>query len=350
VLVTPGASSALVDALVGGAEIPGLTVHSFRPVDPGPMDERPITVDQTNASVVVGERIVVKWMREPRPDARAPMLLGHLAAVGFADMPTVYAALYRDRDLVAIVTAFLPEALDGWDWYVDALVAQLNGGPEADFAGALGVLTAELHVALASRSDAFPEPVTEAAGVDWAAAGLSVLAEAVQAEAELASDDDWVAAGADRLAAEIQASRSVVRTPVMHIHGDLHVGQVLQWRGGFAVNDFDGNPTVAPTTLEPAARDVAQMRTSLLHVGEMANRRTGDRHREAVHAWGARGAEDLLDSYLHHLAAHGLTHIFDAGLLRPFEVEQECRELLYAARFRPSWRYAPMGVLRSWFG
>ncbi|MFI5893647.1 hypothetical protein ACIA5D_26430 [Actinoplanes sp. NPDC051513] len=43
-------------------------------------------------------------------------------------------------------------------------------------------------------------------------------------------------------------------------------------------------------------------------------------------------------------------HLLDEKLLRPFEVEQECRELIYAARFLPRWRYAPMGVLRSWYG
>ena len=27
------------------------------------------------------------------------------------------------------------------------------------------------------------------------------------------------------------------------VHGDLHVGQVLEWSGGLAVIDFDGNPS-----------------------------------------------------------------------------------------------------------
>jgi|SRR4051795_11219687 hypothetical protein len=41
-------------------------------------EERPITVDQTNLSVVVGERVVVKWMRSPGGD-RSPRLLAHPA-------------------------------------------------------------------------------------------------------------------------------------------------------------------------------------------------------------------------------------------------------------------------------
>jgi maltokinase len=40
----------------------------------------------------------------------------------------------------------------------------------------------------------------------------------------------------------------------------------------------------------------------------------------------------------------------DERLLAAFEVEQECRELVYAARFLPRWRYAPMATLRARFG
>jgi maltokinase len=40
----------------------------------------------------------------------------------------------------------------------------------------------------------------------------------------------------------------------------------------------------------------------------------------------------------------------DARLLAAFEVEQECRELVYAARFLPRWRYAPLATLRARYG
>jgi maltokinase len=40
----------------------------------------------------------------------------------------------------------------------------------------------------------------------------------------------------------------------------------------------------------------------------------------------------------------------DEALLAAFEVEQLCRELVYAARFLPRWRYAPMATLRARFG
>jgi maltokinase len=331
------------------------------PLDAGPLDERGITVDQTNTSVVVGERVVVKWLRSdgaagPR---RTPDLLAHLAAVGFTRTPTPHAALYAEPttgspSLVALVTAYLPEARDGWEWCVEVLLDHLGGGPAAEFAADLGALTAELHAALATASPVFPEPVTYVQDATWASSGLAAVTDVLDLmPADAATGDDdarWLARHADRLRADIEPARSVARTPVIHLHADLHVGQILRWRGGYAVIDFDGNPTVTAPPMEPAVRDVAQLRTSLAHVGQIADRRSQGRHTATIVRWSRQAADDLLAAYRLGLRERGLEWIFDERLLRPFEVEQECRELLYAARFLPRWRYAPMGVLRSWYG
>ena len=343
--VPTGASAGLVDALAAGRPVPGHTVRTFVPLGPGDLAERPITVDQTNVSVVVGERAVVKWLRSPGAD-RAPRLLAHLAAAGFTRMPAPHAAVFRDGALVALVTAFLPAAEDGWDWCVDALLAALEGGPPASFGAELGTLAAELHAALATPSAVRAEPVSVAAPGDggWAA----VLAEAVEVAGE-DEDGRWLRSVVPALAADLASPARDRAGPAVELHGDLHVGQVLRWRDGYAVTDFDGHPTAAHRP-EPVARDVAQLRTSVLHVAEIANRRTGGARRPALLAWGHSAADELLAGYRAGLAARGLAHLLDEELLRPFEVEQECRELVYAARFLPRWRYAPMGVLRSWYG
>ncbi|MEV6846007.1 hypothetical protein [Actinoplanes sp. NPDC051411] len=361
-------SADLVAAVISGEGRPGLRV--FAPIDPGPLQERPITVDQTNRSVVVGERVIVKWMRSPGPD-RSPRLLAHLAEAGFTRMPTPHAALFRGDDLVALITQFLPGALDGWDWGVDAL---LDG--EADFGAELGVLAAELHAALATPSSVIPSPVRVMAGADdWKTA---------VDEAVAAAGDDWVRSIASRLAVDLAPAAAPAASPTpelggtskpggydnfaassteslsvrerpgpaLLLHGDLHIGQILKWRpkgrSELAVTDFDGHPTAADRP-EPLARDIAQLRTSILHVAEIANKRTGGQRVEEFRAWGRRTADDLLAAYVDELTDRNLSHLFDPALLRPFEVEQECRELVYAARFLPRWQYAPMGVLKSWY-
>ncbi|HKD99254.1 MAG TPA: hypothetical protein VKB69_16870, partial [Micromonosporaceae bacterium] len=117
-----GSSAALLATLARPAPD---EVRCYQPLPPLPdVVERPITVDQTNHSVVIGERVVVKWYTPPAPPPqRAPDLLAHLLAAGFARTATPYAAVYRGGHLVALVTAYLPGAVDGWDWCVEAALA-----------------------------------------------------------------------------------------------------------------------------------------------------------------------------------------------------------------------------------
>jgi len=340
-----GDSAALVVAISSDRSPGRLDVRTFSPMPDVAAQERPITVDQTNVSVVVGERVVVKWMR-PRSWARAPELLAHLAATGFRGTPTPYAAAYREGALVALITEYLPDAVDGWQWCVDDLRTAVEGGAPPDFGAALGRLTADLHAALATPSPVYSSPVASRPrlGGALAEAGLSTL------DANRALDDE-LARHAPAMAAEIEALRQIEGpVTVIHPHGDLHVGQVLRWQHGYTVIDFDGNPAVPGQEWQPATRDVAQLRTSVLHAAQIVDKHTEGRHRTVLLAQACAQADELLHAYRARLAEHGLAELFDERLLRPFEVEQECRELLYAAEFLPRWRYAPMGVLRFWYG
>lgn len=339
--VEPGASERLVAALAGRSALPpGWTAEAFAPV-PVAMGERPITVDQTNVSVVVGERIVVKWIADPSSGPhRAPRLLARLAAAGFTQTAPPYAAVHRDGKLVALVTGYLPDAQDGWDWCVDAA---LSADP---FAASLGRLTADLHAALATPAG--PAPGSGSDGAGWYERAVAAAGEA----ARLTPGDDgrWLEFRSAEFEAALRPLRAVGVTPVQTIHGDLHVGQVLKWRDGYAVIDFDGNPTVEGVDEpQPAARDVAQLLTSLEHVAQIAIKRR-DADPDAMGVWAKHARRALLDAYMARLGELGRPEIFDRRLLRAFEVEQECRELIYAARFLTRWRYAPMGVLRRWFG
>jgi maltokinase len=346
-LAPDGATTRLVTALAGGGEPPGCTVRRFRDLPPLLRDvERRITIDRTNTSVVVDEQVVVKWLR-PGATSRAPDLLAHLLASGFTGMPTPYAAVYRDGEPVAMVTAFLPDAVGGWEWCVADLLDWLDGGPAAGFAQAIGTLAAQLHAALATPSVVLPAPVT---AVTVPAGDFDALREA-RALTLLAdaTDGRWLADRATALANDIDRPARHSATAIQ-IHGDLHVGQLLRWRDGLAVIHFDGDPTAATADgWQPAARDLAQLCTSVLHVAQIANRRSDGRHRQRLLDWAEESADELLRAYRAELAARGLSALLDERLLRPFEVEQECRELIYAAKFLPRWRYAPMGVLRSWY-
>jgi len=164
------------------------------------------------------------------------------------------------------------------------------------------------------------------------------------------SDGDDVRARLPLMRAALRALSDVVGTPVQRVHGDLHVGQMLRWREGLAVIDFDGNPAADPATAalpQPAARDVAGMLCSLDHVGRIVDKQMGRLRHAEVERWIAHSRHRFLSAYRRVLADADRSDLLDERLMPAFEVEQECRELVYAARFLPRWRYAPMAALRA---
>ncbi|MBG0828455.1 aminoglycoside phosphotransferase [Planomonospora sp. ID67723] len=340
-----GRTAALVGALTSAVP-PPYAVRLFRPlpeVPPGAA-ERGFDSDQTNHSVIVGETLVVKWLTPPAPLPHpAPEMFAHLVSAGFTATAEPYAALSRDGELLALVTAYLPDARDGWEWCVDEAAAGRTA-----FTGDLGVLAADLHVALATPSAVFTDPVRlSRPRPAWFARAESALREAL--ELTDGEDGEWLASRASLLTSAFGTLQDHGATPLIRIHGDLHVGQILRWRDGYAVIDFDGNPTVSDTDLfQPAARDLAQLSTSLEHAGQVAVRRRGA-DSAVIGEWAAEATRSLEDAYRGRLLDRGHSHLLHGGLLRAFAVEQECRELIYAARHLPRWRYAPMGVLRSWY-
>ena len=322
--------------------------------------ERAIEADQTNASVVVGERAIVKWFRRVGPGpSRAATLIAHLDAVGFRGIPPPLGwATWRSPAAVELAIAqgdgFLPDARDGWDWAVARLERHVAHAPDACpndcdpwFGAAIGRLVADLHDALATESAVIATPRMPAATeviTDWHERARATLEEAIALTAAddpasgeiLAALEPGIRTTIDRL----RRDRPVATQPV---HGDLHVGQVLAWAGGLAVIDFDGNPALdaaANALRQPIERDLAQMLSSLDHVGRIVEQQAALAAADAIGGWIARTRREFL------AAAGGSP---DPVLLAAFEVEQECRELVYAARFLKRWRYAPMATLRARF-
>lgn len=368
-----GLSRSLLDALRDRREPGGpfvvrpladLPARTGRTASPAP--ERAIGVDQTNESVVVGDSVIVKWLQRPEPGGqRAATLLAHLGAVGYEGVPTPYGSLAwlapdGREATIALVDAYLPDASDGWDWCVARLQGHLRHDdgacpPDCDpwIGGPLGALVAGLHLALATPSAFIPEPMSDATPEEvheWRTAATATLDEALALErTEHGGELGTLASPIRNVLATLVTDMG---TPVQPIHGDLHVGQVLEWRGGLALIDFDGNPTLGEGSNalhQPAARDVAQMTTSLDHVGRVVADGVDGVLVPRVATWIAETTTAFLAAYTDGLREGGRADLFDAALLAPFEVEQECRELVYAARFLPRWRYAPMAALRARF-
>jgi maltokinase len=321
--VTPGASIELAARLLGRQC----------------STERPITVDQTNLSVVVDESVVVKWLLPPVPSPHPGVqLIRHLTAAGFDEMPRLIGVDERDGVVHAVVTSYLPGALDGWDWYVDDVEQSLAGTVDLEdlvaSAGRMGAITARLHTALEDLQPAMVE--------------VGAVAEQAMADLRLATSRldglDWL--DAQRVSAVLQPLLAAGPVRGHRIHGDLHAGQFLRAGDTIVVTDFDGNPLqdlVGRARAQSPLGDVASLVQSIEHVGAVVvKRRRPDRGAD-VDCFAVAATSAALQAYT-------AVHTVDDALLLAFRVAQELHEYAYSIHHLPHWRYVADAALPTLLG
>lgn len=322
-----GAAEALVRLLADGdVERDGFTVTGWHH-QPAEV-ERAITVDQTNESVVVGDRAVVKWTfladEGPHP---APSLLSLLDAAGFTGTPTPWGAVAWHGRLLALVVDYVPGAVDGWTWAVDD-IRTLDLDRAAASGQEVGALVAGFHRSLSSTS----RPATGAEVASWRRGALRDLDRALEVST---SPVLRAHAGDARSLLGVEHRGDVL---VQRVHGDLHVGQVLRSPDRTVLTDFDGNPVVpAPERVreQPVALDVAGMAQSFTHAGLVVRKHHPELDPARVEAVAATARQAFLTAY----------GDVDLDLLRAFSVRQVCREFTYAATHLPRWTYVPDAAL-----
>ena len=142
---------------------------------PACVGERRLAVEQSNTSVVLGERLILKLYRLLEPGENPDVeVSAFLAGVGFADTPALAGSVTYEADgsraSAAMLQAYLAGAGDAWAAMLSALASDPERGVE--MAERIGDLTARLHRALASRPEdlAFPaRPATVEETAAWRA-------------------------------------------------------------------------------------------------------------------------------------------------------------------------------------
>lgn len=299
-------------------------------LDLGDPSERPIGVEQSNTSYVVGEQLVVKLFRRiwrgTHPEIE---VVEHLSG-RVESVPAFQGAVEWNGHGVALLQEYVPDGRDGWTWCSEAAMA----GDVADV-GRIGALSAELHAALRGMGTSAAGPGVLRAWHEAADAQLDRVLDAVPAEmaAELTP-------ALPRIRAELAALEAPGEPPVLQrVHGDFHVGQILAAGDRLVVLDFEGEPArpvadrAAPGT---ALRDVAAMLRSFDHIGRYVEHELWPGHRADIERWIDAARAAFLDGY----------GSVDAALLRALEFEKECYEFTYAVDFDPSWMYAAQGGMR----
>jgi maltose alpha-D-glucosyltransferase/alpha-amylase len=334
------------------------------PGDPGP--ERVLGADQSNTSVVLGERVLLKAYRRLQtglnPDLEMTAFLSEQAA--FPAVPPIagFAEVIDTRQgttTVAMAQAFVPDASDAYEAVAESLTAWLLAPGEVsveyatEVAADIGILTAGLHAAAADGHglpEMGPRPATRDEVRRWAVSAHAALDRAL----EVTPDDagSTLRRLAPRIAEALTVLDAIPTAPeVIRAHGDYHLGQVLIAPDGYRIVDFEGDPLLSideRRAHRSPLRDVASMLRSFDHVGRSAGRRARTRSGGVIErpgldldGWLRRSRERFLDAYRAGLPERQVVPDIDPDLLRAFEIEKECNEFAYAATWLPSWLWAP---------
>ena len=361
---------ALVAACLDGSTLAGdglVLTGTAGPV-PAPVaaeDVRPLGIDQSNTSVVLGGRTVLKCYRRVAPGGHPEIELTRwLSGRGLACLPAVHgsatASLGGGEPAGALLLQdFVADGRDGWLAAEAELGALLDAGdpeaaaraPEA-WAPGVGRATAELHALLATAEEpAFAPCRATAADAEQLAAG---------AAAEL---DEALARVGGEAGAELAAAGACAPRPVCALR-----------RGRAAAPD--PRPRRPPPRPVPPARRRRALRSSTSRASRRRARRrgggsprrcatspgccarstmrpTGSATRAARRpgrsplAWLAAARGAIRSAYEQRLAELGAPFAVDPGLLAAFEAEKAAYEFVYAVRFLPAWLEVPRRALPS---
>ncbi len=296
-----------------------------------------LTGEQSNTSIVYrrasGHPIICKVFRQLsaglNPDIE---LQSALTAAGSRHVPDTVGSLegaWQDpADEAAIVAgslAFAQEFFPGVEdaWRV-ALRAAESGDDFTEAATALGRTTAEVHLDLARR---FPAPEADDAR-------RAAITQAWQRRLSIAIAEVPRLRPHERAIRERYAAADQAEWPALQrIHGDYHLGQVLQVpERGWVLLDFEGEPMrpmVERREPDLALRDIAGMLRSFDYVaGSLEVSGT-------VWAAAARGA--FLSGYAGAAGTEPVGPLLDA-----LELDKAVYEAIYEARYRPAWLPIPL--------
>lgn len=293
----------LLEAIAQGAcfvgvkgQIQAVSTSAFATLSPPsqpPLPPSLMNAEQSNSSVVYGQRLVLKIFRRVEEGLNPDLEIGSFLTekTSFRNVPVVagflkYATPEGNPTALGVLQGYVANQGDAWqftlrelsEYYEKAPLTSIMEGeiPQStilalsdqpipdevrrqigaylDSAALLGRRTAELHLALASARhdpDFTPQPFSKVEQQAFVSSALTLLASNFdllrrrkdvmpnpvrqQASEVLSLEDD----ARERLRLLAERELSVVLT---RIHGDYHLGQILFTGSDFVIIDFEGEP------------------------------------------------------------------------------------------------------------
>jgi maltose alpha-D-glucosyltransferase/alpha-amylase len=275
--------------------VPGKSYQEILGSPNTPLPVRRGSAEQSNSSIIYGERFILKLFRRlatgVNPDCEVGQYLTENTSFkgipAFAGSINYIPAAGEVSTVLALLQGLVPNEGDGWEWTVeelnryfetcapiafpesgrgelsDALELSEHPSPQfardhvgiyLDFAATLGRRTAELHLALDSptQDPSFaPEPLTaddmQAHLADSREQAVEVFEVLRKQVSQLPDEVIEIAASVlsrrRRILDHFEALKFVgLQTQRIRIHGDYHLGQVLRAKTDVVILDFEGEP------------------------------------------------------------------------------------------------------------
>ncbi len=391
---------------------PGAELGTLRGPAETPLAVKRGSAEQSNTSIVYDDRLILKLFRRqqsgPNPDCEIGRYLTE--RVHFDGIPPFagvieYVPVNGEPQTLAMLQGFVANQGDGWTQALQELsqyyercatvawpdgesraasedlmdLAQQEPSPLAreyvgialDSAAMLGKRTAQLHLALGSPTDD-PSFAPELLSDDEVQSLLAGLRKDASRVLDLLKDsvaglpDDFIDLAGLALGRRGQILNSFTLAAQdgtlgqrTRIHGDYHLGQVLQVKTDYVILDFEGEPA-RPLTERRAkhspTKDVAGMVRSLSYAaysGLIAHTARRPEDWKTLEPWARLWERSMSAEFLRAYRNSALNAAFlpssDDGfrkLLAIFLLDKALYELSYELNNRPAWVRVPlMGIL-----
>lgn len=314
---------------------------------PGIASSKKFTGEQSNTSIMYeltdDSTIILKVFRVLaaglNPDVILTRALAeagspHVAAPRGSTLGTWQENGHEATGHLLVAQEFLTGSTDAWQVMTDSAAA---GVLDEDAIEALGAATRSIHSTLASvmPTDEAGEDTRRTLVAAWRRRADDAVSRVPELERRRADID-----AVYRAAEESSAWPSLQR-----IHGDLHLGQVLDAPDrGWVILDFEGEPLrplTERTAPDLALRDVAGMLRSFDYVGGHVTRHGADPDAAAQWTEGAQKA---------FLRGYGELPNGSADLLRALELDKALYEVSYEISHRPDWLDVPLAGVEAILG
>jgi len=332
-----------------------------------PVPSRLLKVEQSNSSIVYDDQFFLKLYRRPEegenPDAE---LLRYFSDGNkFANVPGYCGVIeYREQGaeprVLALLVTNVPCEGTAWTSTLGALAQSQDGdmgGSDLDHARRLGEITAQMHLSLAADT-ADGDFAAESFTAKYRASLCQSMGKATRRMMQLLEQKLDVlndeAAGLLRREQEILRRHAAlmehtINAKRIRIHGDYHLGQVLDTGNDFIIIDFEGEPgrpLNERRIKHSPLRDVAGMLRSFDYAAHTVLAQQADR----AEAWVECVSGAFMSAYLATAKGASFLPAREQELRMLLDVcllEKAVYEVCYELNNRPDWVAIPLrGITR----